>query len=217
MAVRDETYVDAACGLTLLAPLGSGDGRYGVIEGAGKRKSNVGGGGLLISGVPGALPADVVVIGGVDTAMDCVRTAIRQNAKSVTCLYRRDKANMPGSQREVQNAEEEGVVFQWLSAPQEFIGQEQVTSVSAQRIHLASCPILILFLEFLDQFDSSTTPQIRSMILAKICMITDPSTEPYKTYFSIYAKRVNVKINLLFFIFILIIVIIGNGTQLTST
>ncbi|MDC0394337.1 NAD(P)-dependent oxidoreductase [Alphaproteobacteria bacterium] len=87
----------------------------------------------------GTLNADgknVVVIGGGDTAMDCVRTAIRQNAKSVTCLYRRDKANMPGSQREVQNAEEEGVVFQWLSAPQEFIGQEQVTSVSAQRIHL---------------------------------------------------------------------------------
>ena len=60
----------------------------------------------------------VVVIGGGDTAMDCVRTAVRQGAKSVTCLYRRDRANMPGSQREVQNAEEEGVVFEWLAAPE---------------------------------------------------------------------------------------------------
>ena len=59
----------------------------------------------------------VVVIGGGDTAMDCVRTAVRQGAKSVTCLYRRDKTNMPGSAREVQNAEEEGVVFEWLAAP----------------------------------------------------------------------------------------------------
>lgn len=60
------------------------------------------------SGVLNAENKDVVVIGGGDTAMDCVRTAVRQNAKSVTCLYRRDKANMPGSQREVQNAEERG-------------------------------------------------------------------------------------------------------------
>ncbi|MEZ6024003.1 MAG: NAD(P)-dependent oxidoreductase [Hyphomonadaceae bacterium] len=59
----------------------------------------------------------VVVIGGGDTAMDCVRTAVRQGAKSVTCLYRRDRANMPGSQREVGHAEEEGVLFDWLAAP----------------------------------------------------------------------------------------------------
>ena len=59
----------------------------------------------------------VVVIGGGDTAMDCVRTAVRQGAASVRCLYRRDRANMPGSQREVANAEEEGVEFVWLSAP----------------------------------------------------------------------------------------------------
>ena len=68
----------------------------------------------------GALNAEgkrVVVIGGGDTAMDCVRTAVRQGAKSVTCLYRRDRANMPGSQREVENAEEEGVEFVWLAAP----------------------------------------------------------------------------------------------------
>ncbi|MBX9815605.1 MAG: NAD(P)-dependent oxidoreductase [Sphingomonas sp.] len=59
----------------------------------------------------------VVVIGGGDTAMDCVRTAVRQGAASVRCLYRRDRANMPGSQREVAHAEEEGVEFLWLSAP----------------------------------------------------------------------------------------------------
>lgn len=61
----------------------------------------------------------VVVIGGGDTAMDCVRTSIRQGATSVKCLYRRDRANMPGSQREVQNAEEEGVQFEWLTAPRD--------------------------------------------------------------------------------------------------
>ncbi|MFN3273060.1 MAG: NAD(P)-dependent oxidoreductase [Paracoccus sp. (in: a-proteobacteria)] len=71
----------------------------------------------------------VVVIGGGDTAMDCVRTAIRQGAQSVKCLYRRDRANMPGSQREVQNAEEEGVEFVWLSAPGQFTGH--VTGVAA--------------------------------------------------------------------------------------
>ena len=69
------------------------------------------------SGVLNAEDKRVVVIGGGDTAMDCVRTAVRQGAKSVTCLYRRDKANMPGSGREVQNAEEEGVKFEWLAAP----------------------------------------------------------------------------------------------------
>jgi glutamate synthase (NADPH) small chain len=64
---------------------------------------------------------NVVVIGGGDTAMDCVRTAIRQGAKSVSCLYRRDRANMPGSAREVKNAEEEGVTFNWLSAPKSLV------------------------------------------------------------------------------------------------
>src|SRR6056297_4063242 len=72
----------------------------------------------------------VVVIGGGDTAMDCVRTAIRQGAKSVKCLYRRDRANMPGSQREVQNAEEEGVDFVWLSAPKAFQAEGGVTDMS---------------------------------------------------------------------------------------
>ena len=63
---------------------------------------------------------NVIVVGGGDTAMDCVRTAVRQKAKSVSCLYRRDKANMPGSAREVANAEEEGVNFIWLSSPKLF-------------------------------------------------------------------------------------------------
>ena len=81
---------------------------------------------------------NVVVIGGGDTAMDCVRTAIRQGAKSVKCLYRRDRGNMPGSQREVTNAEEEGVEFIWLSAPEAFLGDavEGVTGVRAQKMRL---------------------------------------------------------------------------------
>jgi glutamate synthase (NADPH/NADH) small chain len=79
---------------------------------------------------------NVVVIGGGDTAMDCVRTAVRQGAKSVRCLYRRDRANMPGSQREVQHAEEEGVEFVWLSAPEAFLGDGHVRAVRAARIHL---------------------------------------------------------------------------------
>ena len=78
----------------------------------------------------------IVVVGGGDTAMDCVRTAVRQGAKSVTCVYRRDRANMPGSQREVANAEEEGVVFEWLAAPEAFVGDGTVDGVRCQRIHL---------------------------------------------------------------------------------
>ncbi|MCZ4354485.1 NAD(P)-dependent oxidoreductase [Roseovarius aestuarii] len=79
----------------------------------------------------------VVVIGGGDTAMDCVRTAIRQGATSVKCLYRRDRANMPGSQREVANAEEEGVVFEWLSAPKGFVG-DPVKAVRVQQMRLGA-------------------------------------------------------------------------------
>ena len=79
---------------------------------------------------------NVVVIGGGDTAMDCVRTAIRQGAKSVTCLYRRDRANMPGSQREVKHAEEEGVEFVWLSSPQGFLGKSKVSHVQIGRAHV---------------------------------------------------------------------------------
>ena len=80
----------------------------------------------------------VVVIGGGDTAMDCVRTAIRQDAASVKCLYRRDRANMPGSQRETQNAEEEGVEFVWLSAPRGFVGQSAVEGVMVQKMRLGA-------------------------------------------------------------------------------
>ncbi|UWQ62578.1 NAD(P)-dependent oxidoreductase [Leisingera caerulea] len=79
----------------------------------------------------------VVVIGGGDTAMDCVRTSIRQGATSVKCLYRRDRANMPGSQRETQNAEEEGVVFEWLSAPKGFTDDGgKVAGVMVQKMRL---------------------------------------------------------------------------------
>ena len=82
---------------------------------------------------------DVVVIGGGDTAMDCVRTAVRQGAKSVTCLYRRDRANMPGSMREVAHAEEEGVVFEWLAAPRAVLGDASgVTGVKAARMRLGA-------------------------------------------------------------------------------
>ncbi|MEM6637728.1 MAG: NAD(P)-dependent oxidoreductase [Pseudomonadota bacterium] len=80
----------------------------------------------------------VVVIGGGDTAMDCVRTAIRQGAESVKCLYRRDRANMPGSQREVANAEEEGVEFLWLSAPKGFTGTDEVQGVVVQKMRLGA-------------------------------------------------------------------------------
>jgi glutamate synthase (NADPH/NADH) small chain len=89
------------------------------------------------SGELNAAGKRVVVIGGGDTAMDCVRTAIRQGAESVKCLYRRDKANMPGSQREVQNAEEEGVEFVWLSAPAGFVG-DTVTGVNVQKMRLGA-------------------------------------------------------------------------------
>ena len=88
------------------------------------------------SGALNARAKNVVVIGGGDTAMDCVRTAVRQGAKSVKCLYRRDRANMPGSQREVKHAEEEGVEFVWLSAPQGFLGKDHVSHVRSVRIHL---------------------------------------------------------------------------------
>jgi len=79
---------------------------------------------------------DIVVVGGGDTAMDCVRTSVRQNAKSVKCLYRRDKKNMPGSAREVANAEEEGVEFVWLSSPKKFIGKNKVESLIVDKIKL---------------------------------------------------------------------------------
>ena len=82
---------------------------------------------------------DVVVIGGGDTAMDCVRTAIRQGAKSVTCLYRRDEANMPGSARETYNAKEEGVEFKWLAAPKAILDSDgKVSAVKADKMRLGN-------------------------------------------------------------------------------
>ena len=71
----------------------------------------------------------VIVLGGGDTAMDCNRTAIRQGAKSVTCLYRRDEKNMPGSRREVQNAKEEGVIFNFNIQPIDILGNDKVEGV----------------------------------------------------------------------------------------
>jgi glutamate synthase (NADPH) small chain len=91
---------------------------------------------LFDRGILNAEGKDVVVIGGGDTAMDCVRTSVRQNAKSVKCLYRRDKENMPGSAREVANAEEEGVEFVWLSSPKEFKGTNKIQSVIVNQIQL---------------------------------------------------------------------------------
>ena len=88
------------------------------------------------SGALNAHGKRVVVIGGGDTAMDCVRTAIRQGAATVHCLYRRDKANMPGSMREVKNAEEEGVEFSWLTLPRAFHGSKAVTAVRVGKMKL---------------------------------------------------------------------------------
>ncbi len=91
---------------------------------------------LFDKGILNAEGKDVVVIGGGDTAMDCVRTSVRQKAKSVKCLYRRDKVNMPGSSREVANAEEEGVEFVWLSSPKEFRGTNKIEKLIVDQIQL---------------------------------------------------------------------------------
>ena len=78
----------------------------------------------------------VIILGGGDTAMDCNRTAIRQGAKSVKCLYRRDEENMPGSRREVQNAKEEGVQFEFNIQPIEILGKDKVEGVRIVRTQL---------------------------------------------------------------------------------
>tara|TARA_X000001036_G_scaffold211717_1_gene198743 strand:+ start:160 stop:1587 length:1428 start_codon:yes stop_codon:yes gene_type:complete len=91
---------------------------------------------LFDDGILNAEGKNVVVIGGGDTAMDCVRTAVRQKAKSVKCLYRRDRENMPGSAREVGNAIEEGVEFIWLSSPKNFLGQDKVQEVEVNKMIL---------------------------------------------------------------------------------
>ena len=91
---------------------------------------------LFDDGTLNAENKNIVVIGGGDTAMDCVRTAIRQKAKSVKCLYRRDRENMPGSAREVSNAIEEGIDFLWLSNPNRFIGKDNVEAVEVTKMEL---------------------------------------------------------------------------------
>ena len=94
------------------------------------------------SGLLNAAGKHVVVIGGGDTAMDCVRTSVRQGAASVSCLYRRDKApTCPGSLREVNNAEEEGVRFVWLSAPEAFLGEQPCERRSARCTCGWGCPM----------------------------------------------------------------------------
>ena len=93
---------------------------------------------LFDKGILNAKGKDVVVIGGGDTAMDCVRTSVRQKAKSVKCIYRRDKENMPGSAREVANAEEEGVEFVWLSSPKEFRGKNKIENLIVDNINLGA-------------------------------------------------------------------------------
>jgi glutamate synthase (NADPH/NADH) small chain len=79
-----------------------------------------------------------VVIGGGDTAMDCVRTAVRQGAASVTCLYRRDRENMPGSAREVRHAEDEGVTFAWMRLPEAFIGESHVREIQVREMQFTA-------------------------------------------------------------------------------
>ena len=81
---------------------------------------------------------NVVVLGGGDTAMDCNRTAIRQGANSVSCLYRRDEKNMPGSRREVVNAQEEGVIFEFNTQPIEIIGNDKVEGVKTIQTKLGA-------------------------------------------------------------------------------
>ena len=93
---------------------------------------------LFDNGVLNAEGKDIVVIGGGDTAMDCVRTSVRQKAKSVKCLYRRDRENMPGSAREVGNAIEEGVEFVWLTSPKSFIGNVNVEAVEVNKMKLGA-------------------------------------------------------------------------------
>ncbi len=91
---------------------------------------------LFDDGTLNAEGKNVVVIGGGDTAMDCVRTSVRQKAKSVKCLYRRDRENMPGSAREVGNAIEEGVEFIWLTSPKSFVGETHVKAVEVNKMKL---------------------------------------------------------------------------------
>ncbi len=118
---------------------GSGDGVLAALDYLTRANRNDLGDPAANDSVLDAHEKDVVVVGGGDTAMDCVRTAIRQGARSVTCLYRRDRANMPGSAREVEHAEEEGVVFEWLSAPLAVLTRgDAITAVRVQGMRLGA-------------------------------------------------------------------------------
>ena len=90
------------------------------------------------NGLLDAKNKNVIVVGGGDTAMDCVRTAVRQEALNVKCLYRRDQTNMPGSQREVQNAIEEGIDFKWLTLPIDYLGRNILDAVRIAKMELGS-------------------------------------------------------------------------------
>ena len=110
------------------------------------------------SGALNAHGKDVVVVGGGDTAMDCVRTAVRQGAKSVKCLYRRNRDIMPGALREVEHAEEEGVEFIWLAAPEAFLGNGRVNGFRAQRMRLGAPDVGGRRVPETDGGDPFTTP-----------------------------------------------------------
>ncbi|OLF81148.1 dihydropyrimidine dehydrogenase [Maricaulis sp. W15] len=123
----------------LLTCPGSGDGVLAALDYLTRSNRDDLGDPAANDSVLDAKGKDVVVVGGGDTAMDCVRTAVRQGAKSVTCLYRRDRANMPGSAREVKHAEEEGVVFEWLSAPLAVLTKgDAISAVRVQGMRLGA-------------------------------------------------------------------------------
>lgn len=86
--------------------------------------------------LPELLGKRVVVLGGGDTSMDCVRTSVRHDAESVSCVYRRDEANMPGSRREVKYSRDEGVEFIFQRQPLEILGEDRVTGVRVAETHL---------------------------------------------------------------------------------
>lgn len=86
--------------------------------------------------IPDIAGKRVVVLGGGDTAMDCVRTSIRLGAERVTCVYRRDEANMPGSRKEVKNARDEGVIFRFQAQPLRIVGDGHVDGIEIAETRL---------------------------------------------------------------------------------
>ena len=131
--LADHDAVVLAVGLGHARPLGiPGEDLPGVMPALPFLISNINNRMGLAQGPEGFIDMKgqrVVVLGGGDTAMDCNRTSIRQGAASVTCAYRRDEANMPGSRREVTNAKEEGVAFLWNRQPVEIVGNGKVEGI----------------------------------------------------------------------------------------